>query len=153
MKAAGFWIRALASLLDGILLTIVSYGVELAVLGAAYWFKVLVLGGGTAVSFNDFVSAVFIQVLNLVIYGLLSLAYYGYGHWHYGTTLGKKPFGIRVVTMDGGKITLTQSLLRCVAYVASYIPLCAGFLMAAWNPEKRALHELLSGTRSVRAEG
>ncbi|MCC7441329.1 MAG: RDD family protein [Bdellovibrionales bacterium] len=151
MKPAGFWIRALAALLDGILLTAVAYAAEFAVLGAMYLFRVWVLGGTAELPLSESFSAVFVQVVNAIIYALLALVYYTYGHLRWGTTLAKRPLGIKVVNEKGGPITLKQSLLRNLGYVLSYLPFGAGFLMAALNAEKRALHELVSGTRSVRA--
>jgi uncharacterized RDD family membrane protein YckC len=46
-------------------------------------------------------------------------------------------------------ISLKQSWIRCLSYTLSYLPMCAGFIMAAFQPEKRALHDLIAGTVSI----
>jgi uncharacterized RDD family membrane protein YckC len=46
-------------------------------------------------------------------------------------------------------ITLKQSVLRCMGYVVSGLPFLCGYLMAAFHPEKKALHDLIGGTVSI----
>jgi uncharacterized RDD family membrane protein YckC len=49
-------------------------------------------------------------------------------------------------------ISMKQSVIRSIGYAISYLPLAAGYLMAAFHPEKRALHDLLAGTVSISKE-
>ena len=46
-------------------------------------------------------------------------------------------------------MTQKQSILRFLGYALSYGVFGAGFLMVITQKDKRALHELISGTRSV----
>ena len=67
-----------------------------------------------------------------------------------GQTVGKLLVGIRVVGLDGEPPAFGASVLRFVAYAASLLPLGLGFVMAGLRSDKRALHDLLAGTRVER---
>lgn len=143
-RYAGFWIRLLADLLDTALLTAASWFLELFLLGAVYFT------GARAQSFTDAFNPFFLQVFNGALYVVIAIPYYVWGHLRYGTTLGKRPFRIYVVNAsDHQPISMKQSWIRCLSYAVSYAPLCAGFIMAAFQPEKRALHDLFAKTVSI----
>ena len=92
-----------------------------------------------------------IQVLNIGIYMSLSFPYYVIGHMKYGTTFAKRLFRIYVVNQgDLGALTMRQSIVRYLAYFVSALPLGAGYTMAGFHPEKRALHDLIAGTSCIR---
>lgn len=158
VKYAGFWIRLIAHLIDSTLLSVASWILQIIALGALYFGRsVLFPGAETLPSFWESFNTVFAQVLNVAIYLALALPYYVYGLVRWGTTLGKKPFSIYVVPADasktGDRLTLTQALIRFVGYGASYLVFFGGYLMAAFHPEKRGLHDLMAGTVSIRRDG
>jgi uncharacterized RDD family membrane protein YckC len=64
-----------------------------------------------------------------------------------GQTLGKLAFGVRVVSHEGGPLPVGAALLRWLAYSVSMAPLGFGFLMAGLRHDKRALHDLIAGSR------
>jgi uncharacterized RDD family membrane protein YckC len=76
--------------------------------------------------------------------------YYIVGHWRWGQTVGKMLLRVRVVQVDGAPISLGQSLLRFIGYFVSYLTLLLGYLLAGFRSDKRALHDLIAGTRVVR---
>ncbi len=151
---AGFWIRFLADFIDSTLLTLLSWIAELAILGAIYWGEILLKHAPSGVapySFSDAFNPFLLQLVNVGIYAALALPYYVWGHYRYGTTLGKRPLRIYVVSQKGHEqISLKQSIARCLGYVLSYLLFCTGFLMAMFHPEKRGLHDLIAGTVSIR---
>lgn len=150
-KYAGFWIRVIADFLDSTLLDVVSCLLELMILGAVYGVGVLIfsrekMGGSFLDAFDPF----FLQLSLVGIRGALSLFYFSWGTYRYGTTLGKRCFHIYVVSEAGhSPVNLKQSIIRCAAYLVSYLPFGTGFLMVAFQPEKRGLHDLIAGTVSV----
>src|SRR5690606_29765644 len=80
----------------------------------------------------------------------LWFAYYIVGHALYGTTLGKRPFGLWVINAaDGAFPSWGQSTLRTIGYILSYLPFGAGYLMALFSRERLTLHDLLANTRVV----
>jgi uncharacterized RDD family membrane protein YckC len=70
---------------------------------------------------------------------------------NYGATFGKMALGLKVVRADGTKLDLGVSVGRYFAKILSAIILMIGYLMAFWDPEKRALHDRLCETRVIRA--
>lgn len=69
----------------------------------------------------------------------------------YGTTPGKRLLGL-YVCRDGGWVGLSpgRALLRLLGYLASALTLGAGFLMVAFSPARRGLHDRLAGSHVVR---
>lgn len=144
MRYAGFWIRVTAEVIDSTILAIASVVIELMIFGVAFWVI------ADPEDLQQLGNPVFTQLLNLVVYSVISIPYYTWWHYRNGTTPGKVKLKIHVVNAkDHGKITFQQALVRTLAYALSYIPLGAGFIMAGIHPEKRALHDLLAGTVSI----
>jgi uncharacterized RDD family membrane protein YckC len=70
-----------------------------------------------------------------------------------GQTLGKWATGLRIERKDGMPLSWGHSLLRhLVGYPLSLLTLGLGFLVAAFNTQGRALHDLIAGTVVVRDE-
>ena len=64
----------------------------------------------------------------------------------FGWTLGKFAFGLRV-SHEGRPPSLPRSLARVAAKKLNLVTLFLGYLMAAWNKDKKALHDHLCSTR------
>ena len=73
------------------------------------------------------------------------------GHGTAGQTLGKRLLGARVVDESGEPIGYLRALGRCLATIVAALPFGLG-LAAAWlRRDRRGLHDLLAGTRVIRA--
>jgi uncharacterized RDD family membrane protein YckC len=133
MRPAGFWRRALAALLDLLVffLVQVSFGFVAARVAGADVEE----GAGFLPLVWSF-TLVFTTVYTTVLHA-----------WLGGQTIGKALVGIRVVTIDGGPLPVGTALLRHLGYFASIATLTLGYLMAGLRRDKRALHDLLAGTR------
>ena len=132
---AGFWIRCAASALD--------YAFMLAVGAVVVFIARLLWGSRVEVSV--------VLLASLTAFNLLFGAlYYVLLHWILGQTLGKVLLGLRVVTVSGGALSLGTSALRWIGYLFSLLPFLAGYVMAGVRRDKRALHDLIAGTRVVR---
>jgi len=64
-------------------------------------------------------------------------------------TPGQRVLGLRVVDMDGVRIEPWRALLRHLAGALSWLTLNLGHALALVQPDGRALHDLVSGTRVV----
>lgn len=64
-------------------------------------------------------------------------------------TLGKMALSIKVVDMDGARLSFAHALGRWAAATLSYLTLYIGFLMAAFTARKQALHDLVARTQVV----
>ena len=62
-------------------------------------------------------------------------------------TLGKRLLGIKVTDRQGRRIGLGRALGRFFAAGLSWLTFNLGHALAAWTPERRALHDYLAGTR------
>jgi uncharacterized RDD family membrane protein YckC len=69
----------------------------------------------------------------------------------YGATPGKMLMKIKVVSPEGEPISYGRSTGRYFAKILSGLILYIGYLMAFWDPEKRALHDRICQTRVVDA--
>ena len=95
--------------------------------------------GGTAETLG-IITALMLAALNFVFLAAV-----------WGQTLGKWATGIRIERIDGRELSFPQALLRhFVGYPVSILTLGIGFLIAAFNPEGRTLHDMIAGTVVVR---
>ena len=63
---------------------------------------------------------------------------------------GKRICRLRVVALDGTRISLPRALLRQIGKLASEFLFCFGFLMALFTPRRQTLHDLLARCLVVR---
>lgn len=63
-----------------------------------------------------------------------------------GQTIGKRIMGLRVVRMDGKKMTLVKGLVRVLGYLIGAIPILLGFIWVLFSNERRGWHDYLAGT-------
>jgi uncharacterized RDD family membrane protein YckC len=68
---------------------------------------------------------------------------------HFGATPGKIMIGAKIVTEDGSPIGYGRALCRYLAEWISAFSLGVGYLFVAFRPDRRALHDLIAGTRVV----
>lgn len=143
-RYAGFWVRGLASLVDDII--VMTASLALTVLG----LYVVYQATKPAATFSEAFTGGFIQTVNLAAMTFVSVPYYIGFHWRFGWTPGKRIFGIRVIReLDDGSLSLGRSTARYFSQILSAIPFGAGYLMAAMNPKKKALHDAIAGTVSI----
>lgn len=132
LRPAGLLRRLAAMLYDGLLL------IALFMLAG---FLALFATGGDAVPAGSF----WFQS-SLVLVAMLFLC----GFWlHGGQTLGLRAWRLRVESADGGPVDARQALLRFAAALLALAPAGLGLLWLLVDPERRAWHDRLSGTRVV----
>jgi uncharacterized RDD family membrane protein YckC len=76
----------------------------------------------------------------------------GFHAWfwtHGGQTLGMRAWRLRLIADDGGKVALKQALVRYAVAILSWLALGVGFLWILVDREKRAWHDIASGTRLI----
>ena len=141
---AGFLIRALATFIDDVI--VMALSLALTIFGLFIVYK----GTSPAASFAEAFTGGFIQTVNFAAMMCISIPYYIGFHWRFGWTPGKRIFRIRVIReIDDGSLSLGRSTARYFAQILSAIPFGAGYLMAAWNKRKQALHDTIAGTVSI----
>jgi len=138
LRYAGFWIRFGALLLDSIILGMVNAGIRLGVFSSL--MPTVVPGG---------VSATQILVVTTLIPLMLAVTYETYMIGRYGATVGKLACHIKVVTADGAPVSFARAFGRYFAHLLSTFTLCIGYIIAAFDPERRTLHDRLCNTRVI----
>jgi uncharacterized RDD family membrane protein YckC len=143
-RYAGFWIRFAALFIDGLIVSVVFYAVAIP-LG----FGVL----GTNLGNDPSMADLGVMMSFLAIWTLVSLAanmaYHVFFLTKYSATPGKLLLGLKVIRSDGGPISLGRAIGRFFANMLSMIVMYIGYLMAAFDGEKRALHDHICDTRVV----
>ncbi len=119
---AGFWIRAVAFLLDWVFLAFVTAIAAVASAGPGFL-------AGVAIAW---------------LYEALMLTSESQA------TLGKMALGIIVTDEAGGRLTFGQATGRHFAKYLSCLLLGIGFIMAALTARKQALHDMIAGTVAIR---
>ena len=128
----GFWIRVLAKILDGIIGWIVSILLNLIV------YQTLLFGGA-----GRFGPVFFLQLLFGISYDVFFTS-------QYGGTPGKLALGLRIITVEGARLSVGQAVGRYFAQLISGITIGIGYIMAGFDEEKRTLHDRICNTRVVK---
>jgi uncharacterized RDD family membrane protein YckC len=68
-----------------------------------------------------------------------------------GATPGKMALGMKVIRADGQPLSVGLSLGRWAASWVSCLTLFIGYIIAAFDAQKRTLHDHICDTRVVRA--
>ena len=157
---AGWWRRAGAALLDGLVIGLIA-GVLFLILGIVFAAAGL-FEGESADPSNGAIAAVigtfFVVGLGFMVASLLYAPLMM--SKTNGQTLGRMATGIRVVRTDGQPMTFGWSMLREVAVKWLLIGTIAGsftlglaalldYLWPLWDEENRALHDFVVQTRTV----
>jgi uncharacterized RDD family membrane protein YckC len=137
---AGFWRRAAALMLDGIILMI-------AIVPFAVVFGML--AGPGMRGQNPGAALGLLGLLYLIILAL-SVGYHTYFVSRKGATPGKMVMGMKVITVTGEPVSVGRAVGRVFAHALSGMILYIGYIMVAFDVEKRALHDHICGTRVIR---
>ncbi|HZN04974.1 MAG TPA: RDD family protein [Candidatus Polarisedimenticolia bacterium] len=147
VRYGGFWIRFAARFVDGIILWIANVMVLLPFgLGAAGTML-----RGTPPEAADLPSLLAMQGLLILIQVGIAASYEIFLTTKYGATLGKMILRLKVVRPDGGSIGFGRAVGRYFSTWISGFTLGIGYIIAAFDDEKRSLHDRICDTRVVRA--
>jgi uncharacterized RDD family membrane protein YckC len=148
-RYAGFWIRFVARFIDGILVGIVSFVILIPL-------TFLGIGGASMLNTRDPATALAALPALMGVIGIsfilriaLFAAYEIYFVSSRGATPGKMALGLKVIRADGGPVSAGLATGRFFGLFLSGIILYIGYIMAGFDPEKRALHDRLCETRVI----
>ena len=136
MNYAGFWIRFAAYFVDSIIT---------GVLGGLVGF---VLGFAMRPTTSEGMFQ--LQMVSSAVGFALGLAYFVFFNGKFGATPGKMICGLRILTAEGEPIGYGRALGRYFATILSGLICAIGYIMAAFDDEKRALHDRICNTRVVK---
>ena len=135
-RYGGFWIRFVAKFIDGLIIGVVnlliSFLISLPITSPNDPSSALIAGGVSTLANFAFAIAMTTWFLG-----------------KFGATPGKMAFGLVVVHPDGRSISYGRAFGRYFAELLSSLILGIGYIMAAFDDEKRALHDRICDTRVV----
>jgi uncharacterized RDD family membrane protein YckC len=145
VKFAGFWIRFVASLIDGIILFVVGSILQFAILGRQ-----------AANPFPDpnhpeahLAESLGILGIAFLLSTVVSAVYEAVFVARLGATPGKMALSLKVVRPGGGPVSLGRAFGRYFAKVLSTFTLGIGYIIAGFDSEKRAMHDMICDTRVI----
>ncbi len=142
VEPAGFWVRLVAAIVDGVIVQVATLPFGLLI-GVAL-SMVMPAAAAKAVG----------QVLNIAVNMAVIFYYYGWFYSNKGATPGKLFFGLKVLDADtGGHLAYGKSFVReTVGKFVSSVPLLGGFIMAGLRSDKRALHDLIARSQVIKTK-
>jgi uncharacterized RDD family membrane protein YckC len=88
------------------------------------------------------------MTLNLIAI-CVTIAYSTWMNGRWGATVGKMAIGAKIVNSDLTPISYGKALARALAEFLSGLVFLIGYIMAAFDGKKRALHDQICGTLVV----
>lgn len=141
MEKVGFFPRLVAYIIDDIIVL-----VGIVIVSAIFGLSGYATGQVTT-------EAAF-GVLNGI--GLIIALVWTFGYFIFfwstrGQTPGKMIMGIKIVSTDGGPVTVGKAILRLIGYAVSGIVIYLGFLWVIWDKDKQGWHDKIARTYVVKA--
>ncbi|MEH6534681.1 MAG: RDD family protein [Photobacterium frigidiphilum] len=133
----GFWARVGATLIDTIIILMISAPLMYMFYGDLYLYS------------DDFVLG-FVDVIVNYIFPLVAVLIF----WTYkSATPGKMAIKAIIVDADTGKRPTTkQYIIRYFGYFISIFPLCLGLMWVGWDSKKQGWHDKLAKTVVIRPQ-
>jgi uncharacterized RDD family membrane protein YckC len=148
---AGFWLRFVAIIIDGIVLGFVGWIVFLPFAASMGLGMRGIFMGHPPSRPEDFFplfGMIFRMAAIRTILNWLYFSLFESSSWQ--ATLGKKALGLEVTDLAGRRISFGRATGRFFAKYISGVILMIGFLMAGFTEKKQALHDILAGTLVIR---
>jgi uncharacterized RDD family membrane protein YckC len=124
VEYGGFWIRLVAAIIDGIILAIVQFILNLFI--------------------DDFTAR---NLVNGVVGWLYSA---GLESSAQQATIGKRAMGLQVTDLSGDRISFLRATGRYFAKILSVLIFFIGFIMIAFTEKKQGLHDMIAGTLVIK---
>ena len=157
VKYAGFWLRFAAYIIDqfvigiaGLILAvpfiiaIVAFGINLSVMNNTSDFfdhgGLMMIGGiiGLVV-----LVALLSVVMKWLCYALMESS-------KYGGTIGKMAVSIKVVDLEGNRISFGRATGRYFSRIITNMTLLIGYILAGVTQKKQALHDMIASCLVIR---
>jgi uncharacterized RDD family membrane protein YckC len=145
IEYGGFWLRFAAKLIDVLILSVVN---------VIFAIPLMVFMMSEAADPGDpqefLITQLVLQAIMTLIQWAIQCAYVTFFLGKYAATPGKMACGLKVIRSDGAKITYLRGFGRFWAELLSGLTLYIGYIIAAFDEQKRTLHDHICNTRVVR---
>lgn len=133
----GFWVRFAASVIDTIILIMITFPILFLIYGGEYFYS-----GESVQGWLDVIISYVFPILAIILFWLYKSA-----------TPGKIALLAKVADeKTGNKLSVKQALIRYVAYYISLLPLGLGFIWIAMDKKKQGWHDKLAGSVVIRVD-
>lgn len=137
LEYVGFWPRVWASIIDTVLMLIISMPLLMSIYGKNYFSMTGVLQGPA-----DFIISYILPAVIVIIFWSSQNA-----------TPGKMAIGAKIVDASTGEApSLGQYIGRYFGYFLSSIPFFLGLMWVGFDRKKQGWHDKVAGTVVVRAK-
>ncbi len=157
VKYAGFWLRFAAYIIDQfvigfagfviavpIIIGIVAFGVNLSFMKNRDEFfnegGLMMVGGIIGLVI---LIALFSLVMKWLYYALMESS-------KYGGTLGKMAVSIKVVDLNGNRISFGRASGRYFSRIITNMTMLIGYIIAGFTDKKQALHDMIASCLVIR---
>lgn len=150
---AGFWLRFVAYLIDGVVIGIPFFFIFMALAASASFWAVLHglhEGENPGAVIGVLLFSFILPIIAISIVGKwLYYALMENSSWQ--ATLGKKALDLRVTDLAGHRVTFGRASGRFFAKIISgLIPLGIGYIVAGFTEKKQAVHDMIAGCLVIR---
>lgn len=144
VRYAGFWIRLLAYIIDGIIVE-----VAVVLVSGIIGFLIGIIAAARGMHETDQISAIAGGIGALIGLAMVVAYYVVFNSGRWQATPGKRVLGLHIITTSGKKVGGWLACGRYFAYIISSLPFCLGFMVIGWNEEKKGFHDMICNTRVI----
>jgi len=137
MKYAGFWVRAVALIIDTIILAPLAW--------IFYLIQAAIVGANVA---NETYSALLIEYVLYLIFSMLAYCIYfaAFESSKWQATPGKRLLSLKVTDLHAGRVSFLRACGRYLGKTISGLFFGIGYIMAGVTEKKQAFHDVLAST-------
>lgn len=141
---AGFWRRFVAAVIDALVLSIALFVIKFLSGGNQHNVSIEMFDDLSPLGNSG-------SWRNNILYFLLNLIYYAaLESSKYQATIGKMALDIRVIDTDGHRLSSQKAIVRYLGKIISAVILMIGYIMAAFDSKKQALHDKIATTYVIK---
>ena len=147
----GFWKRGIALTIDFLILDLLGFlYLLLFSLGMHIFFRII-LKVDNIPDIMPLIKIIGIVVFVIPSFILMNL-YFIFMHGRHGSTIGKMLVGLKVVRTDHTPINYKIAFIRWLGFLLTIPTFNIGFLLAAFDSKKQALHDKIARTYVVKTK-
>ncbi len=138
----GFWRRFVARVVDSLILAVGGMLIG-ALVGGIFAVSGNLRGGNTA-------GIILMQVITQLLAVAMGVSYEVFFVRKSDATPGKMAMGLKILRTDGSKLSVGRIIGRYFATIISGLPLAIGYIVAAFDDQKRTFHDRIVDTRVIK---
>jgi len=152
---AGFWLRLVALIIDGIIIGVAQSLIIVPLLAA---IGLSFASGAQDMDLSDPGQAAGLVASIAALLGgywilamCIQILYFSFMESSkFQGTIGKIALGLIVTDLNGNKLDFTKAFVRNLCKLISNVTMLIGYIMAGFTEKRQALHDMIAGTLVVK---